>query len=159
MGISNVYDRKSANPDHKEHAPEKRVCVHHKKYLQRPPYRCSRSVQMYAVAAHAESRLIAASMYSPGLVPSEQFTSRTVAQSTSEEVTAALVHCFQGYLVPMRLTAERYEMRSRAENQDPFASKIYYSKGAPAAVAMIARRGWTSRLQPWQLLPIFAGAD
>jgi GNAT superfamily N-acetyltransferase len=112
---------------------------------------------MYAVAARAESRLIVASMYSPGLAPSEQFTSRTVAQCTSEEVTAALVHCFQGYLVPMRLTAERYEMRSRAENQDPFASKIYYSKGAPAAVAMIARRGWTSRLAAMAVAPDFRG--
>jgi hypothetical protein len=75
-----------------------------------------------------------------------RLTSRTVAQCTSEEVTAAMVHCFQGYLVPMRLTPERYEIRSRAENLDPFASKIYYSNGSPAAVAMIARRGWTSRL-------------
>jgi len=45
---------------------------------------------MYTVAAHAESRLIVASMYSPGLAPSGQLTSRTVAQCTSEEVTAAM---------------------------------------------------------------------
>jgi ribosomal protein S18 acetylase RimI-like enzyme len=89
--------------------------------------------------------------------PSGQLTSRTVAQCTSEEVTAAMVHCFQGYLVPMRLTPERYEIRSRAENLDPFASKIYYSDGAPAAVAMIARRGWTSRLAAMAVAPDFRG--
>ena len=68
-----------------------------------------------------------------------------------------MVHCFQGYLVPMRLTPERYEMRSRAENLDPFASKIYFSKGAPAAVAMITRRGWTSRLAAMAVAPDFRG--
>ena len=101
---------------------------------------------------------VSLSMYGPGIhAPFWQLTSRTVAQCTSEEVTAAMVHCFQGYLVPMRLTPERYEMRSRAENLDPFASKIYYSEGAPAAVAMIARRGWTSRLAAMAVAPDFRG--
>jgi ribosomal protein S18 acetylase RimI-like enzyme len=68
-----------------------------------------------------------------------------------------MVHCFQGYLVPMRLTPERYEARSRAENLDPFASWLYYSEGAPAAVAMIARRGWTSRLAAMAVAPDFRG--
>jgi ribosomal protein S18 acetylase RimI-like enzyme len=112
---------------------------------------------MYAVAARAESRLIVASMHNPGVAPSGQLTSRTVAECTSEEVTAAVVHCFQGYLVPMRLNAERYEARSRAENLDPFASKVYYAKEAPAAVAMIARRGWTSRLAAMAVAPGFRG--
>lgn len=96
-------------------------------------------------------------MYSPGLAPSGQLTSRTVAQCSSEEVTAAIVHCFQGYLVSMRLTPERWETRSRAENLDPFASKIYYGNGAPAAVAMITRRGWTSRLAAMAVAPGFRG--
>lgn len=68
-----------------------------------------------------------------------------------------MVHCFQGYLIPMRLTPERWEMRSRAENLDPFASKIYYGNGAPAAVAMITRRGWTSRLAAMAVAPGFRG--
>jgi GNAT superfamily N-acetyltransferase len=79
------------------------------------------------------------------------------AQCTSEEVTAAIVHCFQGYLVPMRLTPEKYEIRFRAENLDPFASRLYYSDGAPAAVVMIARRGWTSRLAAMAIAPDFRG--
>jgi ribosomal protein S18 acetylase RimI-like enzyme len=89
--------------------------------------------------------------------PSRLSTARTVAQCTSEEVTAAIVHCFQGYLVPMRLTPERYEMRFRAENLDPFASRLYYHEGAPAAVVMIARRGWTSRLAAMAIAPEFRG--
>jgi ribosomal protein S18 acetylase RimI-like enzyme len=86
-----------------------------------------------------------------------QLTSRTVAQSTSEEVTAAFVHCFQGYLVPMLLTPERYETRFRAENLDPFWSRLYHSEGAPAAVVMIAGRGWTSRLAAMAIAPNFPG--
>ena len=112
---------------------------------------------MYTVAAHAERRLIVPSMCSPGLAPSGQLTSRTVAECTSGEVTAAVVHCFQGYLVQMRLTPERYEARSRADDLDPFASKVYYAKEAPAAVAMIARRGWTSRLAAMAVAPDFRG--
>src|SRR5579859_1872518 len=112
---------------------------------------------MYIVAARAESGLIVATMYSPGFAPPGQLTSRTVAQCTSEEVTAAIVHCFQGYLVPMRLNTERWEARSRAENLDPFASKVYYSEGAAAAVAMVTRRGWTSRLAAMAVAPDFRG--
>jgi ribosomal protein S18 acetylase RimI-like enzyme len=89
--------------------------------------------------------------------PSWELTSPTVAQCTSGEVTAAIVHCFQGYLVPMQLTPEKYEARSRAVNLDPFASRIYFSKGAAAAVVMIARRGRTSRLAAMAIAPDFRG--
>jgi ribosomal protein S18 acetylase RimI-like enzyme len=90
-------------------------------------------------------------------VSSRHFTSRTVAECSSESVAAAIVHCFQGYLVPMRFTPERYEIRFRAENLDPFSSRLYYSEEAPAAVVMIARRGWTSRLAAMAVAPDFRG--
>jgi ribosomal protein S18 acetylase RimI-like enzyme len=72
-------------------------------------------------------------------------------------VTDAIVHCFQGYLVPMRFTSEKYEIRFRGENLDPFASRLYYREKAPAAVVMIARRGWTSRLAAMAVAPDFRG--
>lgn len=97
-------------------------------------------------------------MPSPGLcAPSWQLTSRTVAECTSEEVAASIVHCFQGYLVPMTFSVERYEVRFRAENLDPFASRLYYSNEALAAAVMIARRGWTSRLAAMAVAPDFRG--
>jgi hypothetical protein len=41
---------------------------------------------------------VSLTMYGPGIhAPGWEFTSRTVAQCTSEEVTAAIVHCLQGY--------------------------------------------------------------
>jgi ribosomal protein S18 acetylase RimI-like enzyme len=102
-----------------------------------------------------ENRLLN-SMHGPDSHASAwQLASRTVAQCTSSEVTTAIVRCFEGYLVPMRLTPERWEARSRAENLDPTASKVYYSEEAPAAVAMIARRGWTSRLAAMAVAPDF----
>jgi ribosomal protein S18 acetylase RimI-like enzyme len=88
---------------------------------------------------------------------SRHLTSRTVAECSSGEVAAAIDHCFQGYLVPMRLTPERYEIRSRAQNLDPFSSRLYYSEGVPAAVVMITRRGWTSRLAAMAVAPDFRG--
>jgi|GEM_PF-4301253 hypothetical protein len=63
-------------------------------------------------------------------VPSQQLTSRRVTECTSEEVTAAIVHCFEGYVVPMRFSPEKYEARFRAENLDPFASRLYYGSEA-----------------------------
>jgi ribosomal protein S18 acetylase RimI-like enzyme len=90
-------------------------------------------------------------------LPSSQLTWRRVTECTSEEVTAAVVHCFQGYVVPMRFTPEKYEARCRAENLDPFASGLYYSNETLAAVVMIARRGWTSRLAAMAVAPEFRG--
>jgi ribosomal protein S18 acetylase RimI-like enzyme len=86
-----------------------------------------------------------------------RLTSRFVAECTAEEVAGAIVHCFQGYLVPMRFTSDRYEARFRAENLDPLASRVYYSEGVPAAIVMIARRGWTSRLAAMAIAPDFRG--
>jgi ribosomal protein S18 acetylase RimI-like enzyme len=57
----------------------------------------------------------------------------------------------------MRLTPEKYEIRFRAENLDPFSSRLYYNEGTPAAVVMIARRGWTSRLAAMAIAPEFRG--
>jgi hypothetical protein len=37
-------------------------------------------------------------------------------QSSHDSRIAQIVHCFQGYLVPMQLTPEKYEARSRAVN-------------------------------------------
>jgi ribosomal protein S18 acetylase RimI-like enzyme len=82
---------------------------------------------------------------------------RTVAQCSAEEIAAALTQCFHGYLLPFRMTPERYEARFRSENLDPFASRVYFRDNAPAGVFMIARRGWTSRLAAMAIAPDFRG--
>jgi ribosomal protein S18 acetylase RimI-like enzyme len=84
-------------------------------------------------------------------------TARPVAECTAEEVAAALARGFEGYLVPLRFTPQTYERRFRAENLDPWASRIYEREGAPVGVMLIARRGWTSRLAAMGFAPEVRG--
>jgi GNAT superfamily N-acetyltransferase len=69
-----------------------------------------------------------------------------VAELTSAQAAAAMEHCFEGYIVPVRVTAESWERRFRAEHLDPFASRVYSIENRYAAVLFITRRGWTSRV-------------
>jgi GNAT superfamily N-acetyltransferase len=87
----------------------------------------------------------------------DSIASRPVADCTSEEVVAALGRGFEGYLVPLRFTAQAYERRFRAENLDPFASRVYERDGAPVGVMLIARRGWTSRVAAMGFAPEVRG--
>jgi ribosomal protein S18 acetylase RimI-like enzyme len=59
---------------------------------------------------------------------------------------AAMVRCFEGYVVPVRISPEGWERRFRAEHLDPFASRIYLRGKEAAAVVFVTRRGWTSRI-------------
>jgi ribosomal protein S18 acetylase RimI-like enzyme len=83
--------------------------------------------------------------------------SRPVAECTSAEVAAALGRAFAGYIVPLNFTAEAYERRFRAEDLDPYASRVYEREGAAAGVMLIARRGWTSRVAAMGLAPELRG--
>lgn len=76
----------------------------------------------------------------------EDVIARPVAEVTAAQAAAAMQHCFEGYIVPMRTTPESWERRFRSEHLDPFASRIYERDGQPVAVLFICRRGWTSRV-------------
>lgn len=76
----------------------------------------------------------------------DDIIARPVAEVTAADAAAAMQHCFEGYIVPMRTTPESWERRFRGEHLDPFASRIYLRGGAPVAVLFICRRGWTSRV-------------
>lgn len=82
-------------------------------------------------------------------------SSRPVAGHTAEEAAAALTRSFEGYLVPIKMTAQAYERRFRGEDLDPFASRIYYAEGsgAPLGLVLVTRRGWTSRIAAMGLAP------
>ncbi|HEX2081196.1 MAG TPA: GNAT family N-acetyltransferase [Longimicrobium sp.] len=71
---------------------------------------------------------------------------RPLAEFTAAQAAAAMQHCFEGYLVPVRPTPEGWERRFRGEHLDPWASRIYERGGEPVAVLFITRRGWTSRV-------------
>lgn len=69
-----------------------------------------------------------------------------VAECTSAEVARALTLSFEGYFVPVDVSAQAYERRFRAEDVDPFASRVFLQGGEPAGIVLVARRGWTSRV-------------
>ena len=91
------------------------------------------------------------------MIAASSITTRPVADCTAEEVAAALGRGFEGYLVPLRFTPQAYERRFRAENLDPYASRIYERDGAPVGVMLIARRGWTSRVAAMGFAPEVRG--
>lgn len=81
--------------------------------------------------------------------------SRPLAELTSAEAAAALTRSFEGYLVPIKMTAQAFERRFRGEDLDPFASRVYSGDagGSPLGVVLVARRGWTSRIAAMGLAP------
>lgn len=78
--------------------------------------------------------------------PSDDVVARALAEFTAAQAAAAMQHCFEGYLVPVRPTPESWERRFRGEHLDPWASRIYERGGEAVAVLFITRRGWTSRV-------------
>jgi ribosomal protein S18 acetylase RimI-like enzyme len=75
-----------------------------------------------------------------------EIISRPVAELSSAECAAAMERCFEGYIVPVRVTAEGWERRFRGEHLDPFASRVFFVEDRYAAVLFVTRRGWTSRV-------------
>ena len=83
----------------------------------------------------------------------EGITRRPVAECTAAQVADALTKSFEGYVMPVNVSAEGYERRFRPENVDPFASYVYFREIRPAAVVLVARRGWTSRIAAMAVAP------
>lgn len=73
-------------------------------------------------------------------------TVKSVPECVSAEVAAALKASFEGYLIPMEVDAEGYERRFRADDLDPFASRVYFRGERPAGILLIGRRGRTGRI-------------
>ncbi len=54
--------------------------------------------------------------------------------------------CFEEYVMPVSIGPADFERRFRSENVDAEASAVWVDDEGPVAIALIARRGWTSRL-------------
>jgi ribosomal protein S18 acetylase RimI-like enzyme len=76
-----------------------------------------------------------------------------VAECTAAQVADALTRSFEGYVMPVNVSAQGYERRFRPENVDPFASWVYFRETRPVAVLLVARRGWTSRIAAMAVAP------
>jgi len=53
---------------------------------------------------------------------------------------------FENYLVPIDFNLIQFLTTLRKDSVDLFASRVLLAEGEPAGMALIARRGWTSRL-------------
>lgn len=78
---------------------------------------------------------------------------RAVAECGAAEVADALTRSYEGYVVPIRFSAEAYERRFRAEHLDPWASRLFLRDGAPIGILLVARRGWTARIAALAFVP------
>src|SRR5437868_6381066 len=74
------------------------------------------------------------------------------------EASAGLLDAgFADYLVPVRMTPASLAMMARVDGVDLDASRVVLNDGEPAGVALIARRGWTSRLAAMSVVPAARG--
>jgi GNAT superfamily N-acetyltransferase len=62
------------------------------------------------------------------------------------EIASLLTHGFEGYLVPIQINDHQLQTMIRRDGVDLAESRILLKDGKPLGVALIARRGWTSRL-------------
>jgi ribosomal protein S18 acetylase RimI-like enzyme len=83
----------------------------------------------------------------------EGISKQPVAERTATLVADALTRSFEGYVMPVNVTAQAYERRFRQENVDPFASYLYLRETRPVSVVLVARRGWTSRIAAMTVAP------
>lgn len=81
--------------------------------------------------------------------PALAFTTRTLA----EIMTAA----FEGYVVPLSVTAETFNARFRREHLDLAASRVLTEGEHPIAIILAARRGWTARIAAMGIIPAYRG--
>lgn len=80
-------------------------------------------------------------------------TAHPLHERTLGVAAAAMERGFEGYVIPMRCTAEMLARRMRSEHIDPTESLIYELDGSPAGILLIARRGRTTRVAALGLAP------
>jgi ribosomal protein S18 acetylase RimI-like enzyme len=77
----------------------------------------------------------------------------SVTEFGLDQAAELLTRGFADYVVPIRLNAAALLAMIRQDSVDPGASRIVLDEGEPVGAALIARRGWTSRLAGMALIP------
>ncbi len=75
------------------------------------------------------------------------------AQMSLEEIAATVTRGFEGYFVPIRVDATALLNAVRVDSVDLEASIVTLRGGKAVGVALVARRGWTSRLAAMSIEP------
>ncbi len=71
------------------------------------------------------------------------------------QLAEAVTACFEGYIMPFIIDGPGFERRFRPEGLDSQSSMILMADGKPAAVCLVARQGWTSRVAAMAIAPDF----
>lgn len=83
--------------------------------------------------------------------------SNAAAHWNSYQLADILSHCFEGYLVPFTIDGETFAVRFAAEDMSLNDSRVWTQNGEPKALAIISRRGQTSRLAAFAIRPELRG--
>lgn len=71
---------------------------------------------------------------------------KTASDYPLADLVQTLNRGFEGYLVPIHLSLSQFIDKLRKDNIDLTASRVLLADDHPSGIALIARRGWTSRL-------------
>ncbi len=74
-----------------------------------------------------------------------------------DEIADAFRLCYEGYLIPIRMTAPQMAARFATEDLDMQASGIAFAEGEVAAIGLVALRGRLSRLAAFGVSTGFRG--
>ena len=74
------------------------------------------------------------------------FSLKTASDLLLPDLVQTLNRGFEGYLVPIHLNVSQFLDMVRKDSIDLTASRVLFVDGKPEGVALIARRGWMSRL-------------
>ena len=87
----------------------------------------------------------------------DTITCTSAAHWNSYQLAAILTSCFEGYLTPFTIQGDAFTTRFAAEDVSLNDSQVWLQQGLPVALALIARRGKTSRLAAFAIRPTLRG--
>jgi len=81
------------------------------------------------------------------------FSFRSASEFSIAEIADLLTRGFEGYFIPIFIDETTLLTMMRRDGIDLTESRLLFKDGDPIGVALIARRGWTSRLAAMGIVP------
>ena len=86
-------------------------------------------------------------------------TEHRAIEFTASQLAEAVTTCFEGYIMPFNIDGPGFERRFRPEGLDAQSSVVLMAEDQPAAVCLIARQGWTSRVAAMAIADAFTSSS
>ena len=74
------------------------------------------------------------------------FNTKSASQYSLPELVEFLNRGFEGYFVPITFSVDTFLNMTRRDGIDLTISRVLIADNEPAGIALLAHRGWTSRL-------------